>query len=381
MTKIKLLKASPFYNVFMDDLYLKNPGLSEKDFQTQYKIIMDSAFWEADFYKKNLERTGRFEVMDVVMNASHLQKQWAKEHNVKYSQSTWIQDILEAQITEFKPDIFFAQDFPLIEAEFKKRIKKKYPFVKLILAWDGIVHKSLSKFAESDVIMTPATFITDYYTKRNINAFTLPFGFEKSILDKIKLNRNKYDTSFVGGVSLFKNAHYSRLKLLNHLSRNTDIELFLSGLSGWKMFLVSAFQTFKQGKIKEFITAMNLQKNNKGSLFGIDMYQALADSKITINSHIDRAGKHAANIRLFEATGTGTCLLTDWKENLSDYFEIDKEVVAYKSPEDCAEKIKWLLKNEDERIKIAKAGQKKTLEKYSFENRMKIFEEKISKYL
>ena len=32
-------------------------------------------------------------------------------------------------------------------------------------------------------------------------------------------------------------------------------------------------------------------------------------------------------MRLFEATGCGTLLITDWKENIEDFFKIDKEIV------------------------------------------------------
>ena len=41
--------------------------------------------------------------------------------------------------------------------------------------------------------------------------------------------------------------------------------------------------------------------------------------------------------RLFEATGVGTLLVTDWKKNLHEMFEPGKEVIVYHSPEECAE--------------------------------------------
>ena len=74
-------------------------------------------------------------------------------------------------------------------------------------------------------------------------------------------------------------------------------------------------------------------------------------------------------MRLYEATGVGTCLLTDWKPNLHELFEPDKEVVAYQSPEECVEKIKWLLEHPEERERIAQAGQARTLQKHTFAQR------------
>jgi spore maturation protein CgeB len=84
-------------------------------------------------------------------------------------------------------------------------------------------------------------------------------------------------------------------------------------------------------------------------------------------------------MRLFEATGVGSCLLTDNKANMSDLFDINKEVVVYNSPGDCVARVKWLLENEEERKKIAIAGQKRTLESHTVEARCKSILEIINK--
>jgi spore maturation protein CgeB len=99
------------------------------------------------------------------------------------------------------------------------------------------------------------------------------------------------------------------------------------------------------------------------------MFQVLHDSKITLNTHADTSTRYASNMRLFETTGVGTCLLTDWKENLFELFEPDREVVAYCSAEDCVEKVRWLLNHPKEREAIAKAGQSRTLEAHTFSHR------------
>jgi len=70
------------------------------------------------------------------------------------------------------------------------------------------------------------------------------------------------------------------------------------------------------------------------------MYQVLRDSLLTLNHHGD-VGPYANNLRLFEATGVGTLLITDWKENLAEMFEPGKEVIVYRTPEECAELIKY----------------------------------------
>jgi spore maturation protein CgeB len=111
------------------------------------------------------------------------------------------------------------------------------------------------------------------------------------------------------------------------------------------------------------------------------MYEIISQSKITLNNHIDDAKNEAANMRLFEATGVGTCLLTDWKENLHELFEPDREVVTYKSVEECIEKVKWLLDHPQEREAIAKAGQARTLKDHTFAQRAIQLDEIIRKMI
>src|SRR5205823_2227429 len=95
--------------------------------------------------------------------------------------------------------------------------------------------------------------------------------------------------------------------------------------------------------------------------FGLEMYQGLADSKVTLNIHADSSPTHASNMRLFETTGVGTCLLTDWRPNLAELFEPDREVIVYRSAAECVEKARWLLDNPGPRQTVAMAGQQRTL--------------------
>lgn len=74
-------------------------------------------------------------------------------------------------------------------------------------------------------------------------------------------------------------------------------------------------------------------------------------------------------MRMFEATGMGACLLTDAKEENAMLFEVDKEIVTYSDMGEFQDKVKWLVENPAQAIKIAKAGQKKTLQVHSYRNK------------
>ena len=99
--------------------------------------------------------------------------------------------------------------------------------------------------------------------------------------------------------------------------------------------------------------------------FGNEMYELLKFAHITFNIHTDAVHNEVANMRMFETTGVGGCLLTDTGENLQDLYEADSEVITYKSIDECVEKVSYLKENPETRDEIAKAGQKRTLNQHT----------------
>ena len=99
------------------------------------------------------------------------------------------------------------------------------------------------------------------------------------------------------------------------------------------------------------------------------MYQVLRRSRITLNSHIDLAGREAGNMRLFEATGVGAFLLTDFKDNLHTLFAPEREVAAWRSIDECLAAIERYLADDNARSTIAKAGQTRTMAQHTYRHR------------
>jgi glycosyltransferase involved in cell wall biosynthesis len=116
-------------------------------------------------------------------------------------------------------------------------------------------------------------------------------------------------------------------------------------------------------------------------VMGLDMYNLLHKSIITFNKHTDQAWGCVGNMRMFEATGAGTCLVTDTGSNMKDLFEEDKEVVTYSSIDEAIEKVNYLMEHPKEAEKIAKAGQARTLKDHNVMNRCQQINEVIQKVL
>jgi len=379
MNKIKLLKASPFYQDAIDNFYNTTIGLKEETYQNQYKVLMGSMWGWADFWKKNLENTDTFEVEEIITNCGYLQKKWASENNITYSYNNWLLEILYHQILQFKPDVFFAHDYWNITPDFIKRVRKNCPEIKLVMSWDGIGKNDANLFSECQLMLSCLNYVCDFYRNNGAEAYYFPPAFEETINNKLTFTEKKYDFTFVGSIFTGNGGHNKRKNDIMELLRKTPLKLWSKDIDNqnWKPYKYPQRQRLKQLKFKEFYDMYLLGSKCKGAASGLEMYQLLADSKITFNSHIDVAKNFAANMRLFEATGVGTCLLTDWKENISDFFEPETEVVTYKSIDECANKVKYLLKHPEIAEEIAKKGQQRTITNHTFKVRLT----KFSNYL
>ena len=107
-----------------------------------------------------------------------------------------------------------------------------------------------------------------------------------------------------------------------------------------------------------------------------DLIKIYNQSKISINiSFASKDNKIQIKGRDFEAPGCGSLLLTKDTDEIGKYFIPGKEIITYQDTDDAAEKIKYYLKNDDEREKIAKNGYEKAIKEHKIEKRfLEMFE-------
>lgn len=375
---MRFLILNTDYPEFIADYYSKNRHLAGMPFEKQLKHYYDALFGLSNFYSLNLKKLGH-EALDISLNNPFLQKQWAREHNLKISKiknffiddvirkipkiraffrPIWINDILEAQIKYYKPDILYIMCMGNFSSNFLLYLKKKYklfivgqhaaPWIKIMMDLSGY-----------DLLLSSLPNFVDRFRKQNKNAEYFKLGFEHTILSKFPKQQRIYNCSFIGSIS--KN-HQKSFHLLTEAAKRVAIDFWGPG----------------RGRLKSNSFIYN---HHHGAVWGRDMYNIMMQSKISINRHIDIAENYANNMRLYESTGCGALLITDKKDNLGELFEIDKEIVAYQNADDLVDKIKYYLEHEEERKKIAQAGQQRTLREHTYENRMKELISIINKYI
>jgi len=371
---MKILIIDTYYPLFLSSLYAGDPDLATRPYEQQLKLILAECFGTSDFYSANLKKLGH-EAKEIIANCEPLQRQWANERKIQIGEksrwslrrkrqipwpsrskeSDWFYKVLASQIKEYRPDVLYVQDMNMIDEEFINEIK---PYCSLVAGQIACPLKQNPHFGVYDFITSSFPHFVEQFRKEGIKSDYLMLGFDARVLDH-NYPKNDYGAVFVGSLS---RAHQSRIKLLELLACEKKIEIWGSGIDSLnnKSPLHAVFH---------------------GESWALDMYGVLRNSKIAINHHIDLAGAYANNMRLFEATGVGTMLLTDWKMNIGDMFEPGKEVVTYRSPEECSELVSYYLSHEDERAAIARAGQIRTLSQHTYYHRMQELSELLAHQL
>ncbi len=362
---MRILLLDTYYPRFLSAVYECDQDLAAKPFDVQRQVLLDQVFGTSDFYSRHLRAMGH-DAEDLIVNCKPLQRAWARENGAPYSEMAlrlpsrllrlpgigpWLSalpglvEIAVAQIKAARPDVLYCQDLWFLTPQ---KLAELRPYVRLIVGQIASPLPPGPYLKGFDLITTSFPHFVPRLRAMGIASEYFRIGFDTRVLDKLGPVTPDVDASFVGGISRH---HGNALPMLESLAQSTPIQFFGYG----------AGSLGRQSPIAA---------RHRGEVWGLDMYRALARSRVTLNRHINVAENYANNMRLYEATGVGSLLITDRKDNLGELFEIGKEVVAYNSPEEAAELIRHYIAHPDDAQAIAKAGQARTLREHTYQHRM-----------
>lgn len=381
------------YPAYWRQFYARQPGLAQASYAEQLATLLADGFGSSDFWTTAFEQHG-YVTGQVLANIEPLQKQWAAENSVTFDAGNWVYDIAEAQIKAFQPEVVFSGDYSAYHAGFMQRIRAGCPSIKLVLGWCGAPFSDPAVFHQYDAVLSNIPELVAHFRAEGHTSYHINHAFEPRILERIDTDAPvRHDFVFIGSIMKSNNFHRERERLIAALVRHTDLRIHatvsraplrtrlevdarrlaydvVQGAERLGVASAALGRLPVVGKVARWderpaypnpYVDDAIVRRVHPPLFGLAMYQGLHDSRIALNTHIDVSSLSASNMRLYEATGVGTCLLTDWKANLHELFEPDVEVVAYRSADECVEKARYLLDHESERQAIAAAGQRRTL--------------------
>jgi spore maturation protein CgeB len=346
---MRILIVDTCYPAFLDSHYAQRPTLVDASYDVQWRALMDRFFGTCDSYSHFLGELDH-QAHEVVVNCEPLQRAWAQEHGVGFKKRRHLLSappLVLQQAEEFRPDVVYMQDLNALNPGDLRALRARSRLLVGQIASEPPPDKQLAPF---DLLLTSLPHFVPMFLAKGFASEYFRIGFDPRVLSCVETNAPTEDVVFVG--TLARTQHGRGNDLLERAARRAPIEFWGRNLDGWP-------------------AEAAIRRSYRGEAWGLDMYRILAASKIALNRHIDVAEDHANNMRLYEATGVGTLLITDAKRNLGELFEPDEEVVTYASEDELVEKIRHYLANDPERSRIARAGQERTLRDHTYAHRMR----------
>jgi spore maturation protein CgeB len=330
--------------------------------------------------------------LEFINNLPEIALKWAEENHYSPKSSSDIMDIGDEMIKRFKPDIIFVfAPLTYVKNNFLNELISSLSKKPKLIAWYGANCGDENIFRFFDLTLSNSKNLVNSLKEKGIKADFLQHAFDPIILEKVNTTSAKKNRIvFFGNLDLKSNDFRDRTEFIYQISKEIpSFDIFaefnrpnLSARAKYSLLRKRSMLAgilkdyFDSNKLKYWADRCNLPASpwelprglatiTKGAVYGHKMLYKLNSYKIAFNFHNKHTGDCSCNMRIFEATGLGCCLLTDHKSNISSLFELDREVITYKTKNEAIAKANYLLENPVIAKEIGLAGQRKVLSKYT----------------
>lgn len=269
--------------------------------------------------------------------------------NLPWNNQNFRQKLLEKTVIEFKPDILLVLRGHGFDREYLIYLKEKYKIKKIVGWWV----KGPKWF---DLMLSEARIYDHYfcihregYTEKDKICYLQAVAIDDSLYRRFSPNQRQYkqDIVFVGGWTK------KRQEILENL---TKFSIAIYGPK-WRRKNIFNFR-FKQ-MIKD-----------KG-IWGENLVRLYNSTKIALNISAWSTEKFSGlNLRVFDIPACGSLLITEYSDELREYFKFGEEIETFRDINELNDKLSYYLKNDLERERIALNGYKKTLSLGTFRDKM-----------
>lgn len=353
-------------------------------------------------------------------------------------------EIFAHQAEHFQPDVilFWTGAFFRLDRGHRMEVREKLkkPVVFAGFWGDEIPHGETyaNYFGDIDLMFTSNSTYKKHFEDAGIPAYTMGSGFDESVKYNPDISTKNIDVLVCGDTGYNKLDHIHRYETLSELGTLPGIRIFANepkirrfrqravilGLNTLAVLPYAVLRGFDRllsrsrytrwlpitkavkyaalvsqtgvGAEGFFPTSRHPRQNyfnrkkplkklfpgkvSKGPLECSKYYELIAKSRIVLNVHRDEEADYG-NLRVYEATGIGSLLLTDRGDSLKEFFNVDfgsnnaletAEIATFADAEDCRKKIEFLLKNPEVANRIAANGRKRTLRDHTVMKRCEL---------
>lgn len=341
--------------------------------------------WETDEiflqkFKEELEKENYTVVLSV--NYAPLVSEICEQKNVRYL--AWIYDspLHIRDLSSLKNKCNYLFFFDRGQAEEYKKIGANAMHMPLAVDTDifGKTIKSDSKRYRTDVSLIGKLYQTEYadyigclseYTKGYLEGiinsqskiyggYLIPELITQELLDRINKDYKEKKIDFKMG--------YRELEFML-ACETTGRERYTSLALLSNHFKVDLYSTDEEKNLP------NVMFKGYADYY-TQMPQIFYGSKINLNISL-KTIRTGIPLRVIDIMGCDGFVITNYQEEIAEYFKIDEECVVYDNLEDLYEKTRYYLEHDSVREKIADAGYQRVNREFTFEDRLQRMFQKI----
>ncbi|MCE3257935.1 MAG: hypothetical protein K0Q64_2018, partial [Nitrobacter vulgaris] len=373
--RLKFLQVHTFYDVYLDWLYRQHPHLARAPYAEQNRVLVEDAFSGVHMIAPYLDELG-YDSQLVVANCGHAQFAWLREHGLPVEQANDLMwRIVRQQIEEIDPDVLYLSEPVQFPGAFLRTLPKK---PRLVLGWRAANIPQDIDWHGFDVMLSSLSRLREAAVKLGARyGEDFAPGIPERIYRSVRGIQPDHDVVFPGQLTLGQ--HPRRNYLLSRIAEvaargDFNCALHLSGdLS---------------------LATPDMERFLREPVYGLAMHRALRSGRIAFDGRgniglvdansqevVDLANQESGNMRIFEATGSGVFLLTEYFPNLQKHFEIGKEIEVFHDDSDLIDKIRYYIAHPREREDIAERGLQRCLREHSMGQRIHDFDRIVRKHL
>jgi hypothetical protein len=361
---MKILVLDTIYQSILNEIESNVRLNDSEDFETIRQEILSHRFGTSGCYEYYFTENGH-DCLELVTNSVLLQSAWAKDAGIRFlNTKAWEKSLFFSRTKVLHPFLSYFRQFHFLTVQQVKFYKPDVLIIKDIHEYPPTILRQFKENAGQLVGFCSSAILNP----TNLSEYDL-------ILSSVPANLAAASDFGVENKRIFPAFDERNIKMQ---SSNRDISTSFIGsiYSGTIPLLKAALEVDPYLQIyapnpKALQSEQALMDRYAGNAWGLEMYRIYGNSKITFNRHGAIASNFAGNMRLFEATGMGACLLTESRPNLSDLFDPSREVVAYQDLQDLQSKLELLIESDSMRQAIAEAGQRRCLQQHSYSTRIK----------
>ncbi|NJB67074.1 SAM-dependent methyltransferase/predicted O-methyltransferase YrrM [Desulfobaculum xiamenense] len=370
-----IAQVHTFYPTYLEWFYSRAPALARASHAAQIRALVDDGFSGIHMLAPHLGELG-YEGHLFVANDPLSQAAWMRERGLPLPEGPdWVHVIARMQLEELRPDILYLTE-PIT---FDGRFVRSLSFTpKLVLGWRAADIPQGTDWGGFDVMLSSLSRLREEAVRLGAaHAEEFSPGFPEFLAQATQGTPQETDVVFCGQWTLGQ--HRRRNALLSALGRAADAP---SGGFSCALHLSGDLHAIPA----------DLQPYVHGPLYGVAMHRALASGRIAFDGRgrigipdgsrmRDLAGRESANMRIFEATGSGAFLLTEHFDNLSRYFEVGREIETFRDERELVDKVRYYLAHADEREAIARRGRERCLAEHSMSAKARLFDTIVRRHL